>query len=157
MKFGRRSIATLTVSASLLVGVALHEGYRDRAYIPVPGDVPTIGFGTTHGVRMGDSITPQRALVRLLEDVNSHSEGIKRCITVPLHQHEFDAYSSLAYNIGVNAFCKSTLVKKLNTEDYAGACKEILRWNKAGGKVLRGLTVRRESEYRTCTGTANAV
>lgn len=148
----RAAIATLSISASLLVGIALHEGYRGEAYIPVKGDVQTIGFGQTAGVKAGDKTTPERALVRLLADVNSHSEGIKACIKVPLYQHEFDAYSSLAYNIGVGAFCRSTLVKKLNAGEYASACAEILRWDKFQGKPLKGLTLRRQAEYKTCMG-----
>ena len=60
----RQIAAALTLSASALVGIALHEGYRDTAYIPVPGDVPTISFGTTEGVKMGDRITPPKALAR---------------------------------------------------------------------------------------------
>lgn len=71
-------------------------------------------------------------------------------MTVPLTQGEFDAYVSLTYNIGAGAFCKSTLVKRLNAGDYAGACAEIKRWDKMGGKVLRGLTARREREYQMC-------
>ena len=71
---------------------------------------------------------------------------------MPLHQHEYDAFLSLAYNIGPGAFCGSTLVRKLNAEDYAGACAEILRWDKAGGKTVAGLTKRRQAEYRQCMG-----
>lgn len=148
----RVAVAALTVSASLLVGIAVHEGYVGEAYIPVKGDAPTIGFGATRGVQPGDTTTPTRALVRLLADINSHSDGIKRCITAPLYQHEFDAYSSLAYNIGVGKFCGSTLVVKLNAGDYAGACAQILRWDHFKGKPLRGLTLRRQAEYRTCMG-----
>ena len=148
----RTAIAALTLSASALVGIALNEGYVEVAAPPVAGDVPTNGFGSTEGVRLGDKTTPTRALVRLLNDANSHSEGIKRCIKVPLYQYEFDAYSSLAYNIGVNAFCSSTLVAKLNAGDYAGACKQILRWDRFKGKPLRGLTKRRQAEYATCMG-----
>jgi lysozyme len=77
---------------------------------------------------------------------------MRRCITVPLHQYEWDAYVSLTYNIGSGAFCRSTLVRKLNAQDYTGACKEILRWNKAGGRVLNGLTKRRPADYNTCMG-----
>lgn len=150
----RTNVAALVVSAGVLVSIALHEDYRGEAYTPVPGDVPTIGFGTTQGVRPGDKTTPPRALAKLLVDVNSHSASIKRCIEVPLYQHEFDAYSSLVYNIGPGAFCRSTLAKKLNAEDYAGACAEILRWDKMGGRVLRGLTKRRQDEYRQCMGVA---
>lgn len=148
----RSVVAALALSAAALVGIATHEGYRGEAYEPVKGDVQTIGFGSTKGVKKGDKTTPVRALATLLVDVNEHSDGIKRCIKVPLYQHEFDAYSSLAFNIGVKAFCGSTLVKKLNTQDYAGACKEILRWDKFKGKPLPGLTKRRGEEYRQCLG-----
>jgi lysozyme len=146
----RRALAGLALSAATLVGIAVHEGYRDTAYIPVPGDVPTIGFGTTGGVKMGDRITPPQALVRALQDVQKFEGALKQCVKVPLHQHEYDAYISLSYNIGSGAFCKSTLVRKLNAQDYAGACQEILRWDNFQGKPLKGLTLRREKEYRQC-------
>jgi lysozyme len=146
----RRALAGLALSAATLVGIAVHEGYRDTAYIPVPGDVPTIGFGTTAGVMMGDRITPPQALVRALQDVQKFEGALKQCVKVPLHQHEYDAYISLSYNIGSGAFCKSTLVRKLNAQDYAGACQEILRWDNFQGKPLKGLTLRREKEYRQC-------
>jgi lysozyme len=150
----RRALAGIALSATTLVGIALHEGYRDTAYIPVPGDVPTIGFGTTGGVKMGDKITPPQALVRALQDVQKFEGALKQCVKVPLHQYEYDAYVSLSYNIGSGAFCKSTLVKKLNAQDYEGACKEILRWDNFKGQPLKGLTIRREKEYRQCIGAS---
>ena len=149
----RVSIATLALSASALVGIAVHEGYREAAYRPVPGDVPTIGFGTTAGVQMGDRIEPVQALVRKLADVQQFEGALKRCVRVPLHQHEYDAFLSLAYNIGSGAFCSSTLVRKLNAGDYAGACAEVLRWDRFQGQPLRGLTLRRQAEHRQCLGT----
>jgi len=149
----RVSIATLALSASALVGIAVHEGYREAAYRPVLGDVPTIGFGTTAGVQMGDRIEPVQALVRKLADVQQFEGALKRCVRVPLHQHEYDAFLSLAYNIGSGAFCSSTLVRKLNAGDYAGACAEILRWDRFQGQLLRGLTLRRQAEHRQCLGT----
>lgn len=149
----RTQLASLTLSAAALVGIALHEGYSPVAYTPVPGDVPTIGFGTTEGVKLGDKITPPQALARALTDIQKFEGALKQCVTVPLHQHEYDAYISLSYNIGSGAFCGSTLVRKLNAGDYAGACKEILRWDKFKGKPLRGLTLRRQQEYRLCTGS----
>jgi len=148
----RPALTSLYLSAAVLVGIAIEEGFTSRAVIPVPGDVPTIGFGTTAGVKMGDTITPERALMRLLGDADRFSEAVKRCAGVPLHQYEFDAYVSLTYNIGEGAFCRSTLVKKLQSRDYAGACKEILRWDKFQGQPLKGLTHRRQREYKLCMG-----
>lgn len=149
----RNQIAALSLSAAALVGIALHEGYSDKAIIPVPGDVPTIGFGTTDGVKLGDQTTPPQALARALTDIQKFEGAIKRCVSVPLHQFEYDAYTSLAYNIGSNAFCASTLVRKLNAQDYPGACAEILRWDKFKGQPLPGLTRRRKQEYTQCLGT----
>lgn len=147
----RLGIGALGISAAVLVSIALHEGYREEAYKDAVG-VPTVGYGETANVKMGDRTTPERALVTLLSSANRHADAIRQCIHVPLYQHEFDAYVSLAYNIGAGNFCRSTLVKKLNAKDYAGACQEIKRWNRAGGKVLAGLTKRREKEYRLCKG-----
>lgn len=144
--------ALLALSASALVGIAVHEGYRGEAYEPVKGDVPTIGFGTTEGVEMGDRITPERALVRLLQDANKFEKAVRRCAPVPMHQYEFDAYVSLTYNIGEGAFCRSTLAKKLKAQDYEGACAEILRWDKFKGRTLPGLTKRRQEEFKQCSG-----
>jgi lysozyme len=147
-------IGALTLSASALVGIAVHEGYRGEAYTPVKGDVPTIGFGTTDGVKPGDRIEPVQALVRKLADVQRFEGALKECVRVPLHQYEYDAFMSLAYNIGPGAFCGSTLVRRLNAGDYAGACAEILRWDRFRGEPLRGLTLRRQAENRLCLGVS---
>ena len=156
-------IATLVLSAAGFVGITQWEAFRGVAYNDGVGTT-TIGFGTTKGVKPGDKITVERALVVALEDANRHGEIVKRCVKVPLFQHEFDAYTSLAYNIGagksgvVDGFCwakrggPSMLVKKLNEGDYAGACAEISRWTKAGGKELRGLVKRRAAERAMCEG-----
>ena len=145
-------IGALTLSASALVGIAVHEGYRGEAYIPVKGDRPTLGYGTTDGVKLGDTIEPVQALVRKLQDVQRFEGALRQCVRVPLHQHEYDAFLSLAYNIGPGAFCSSTLVRRLNAGDYAGACAEILRWDRFRGEPLRGLTLRRQAENRQCLG-----
>lgn len=148
----RRVITSLALSAAALVGLVTSEGYSDKAIIPIQGDVPTLGFGSTENVKLGDTTTPPKALARALQDVQKYEGAIKKCVVVPLHQYEYDAYVNLAYNIGTGAFCGSTLVKKLNTTDYLGACKEILRWDRAKGVKIRGLTVRRQAEYKQCTG-----
>lgn len=152
MSAQRIGIATLALSAVAFGALVLREGYSDKAITPVPGDIPTLGFGTTEGVRLGDTITPPQAVQRALRDVARYEGAIKQCVVVPLHQHEYDAYLSLAYNIGPTAFCGSTLVRKLNALDYTGGCREILRWDRFKGQPLRGLTLRRQAEYRQCLG-----
>jgi lysozyme len=152
----RAGVAGLALSAAAFVGFLQHEGFRDEAYHATAEEkargINTIGFGTTEGVKAGDKIKVEDALVRALRDSAKFEGAIKRCVTVPLHQYEYDAYVSLAYNIGDGAFCSSTLVKKLNAEDYEGACAEISRWDKQGGVVLRGLTKRRAEERAKCEG-----
>jgi lysozyme len=148
----RTPIFGLGISGVALIGLLVAEGFRDHAYIPVAGDVPTIGFGTTENVKMGDKVTVTQALNRAMIDVQKFEGAIKSCVKVPLHQYEYDAYTSLAYNIGSGAFCRSTLVRLLNQEKYDEACKQILRWDFFKGKPLRGLTVRREKEYQQCIG-----
>lgn len=157
----RLAPAALALSALGLTGIAVHEGYRSTAYDDGVG-VQTVGFGsTTHEdgrpVRHGDRITPERALVRLAEHAAQTEQAMRACIgDVPLYPREWDAYVSLAYNIGHAAFCGSTLVKTLKQTppDYAEACRQIMRWDRAGGRVMTGLTARRSAEYRQCMGGA---
>ena len=160
----RSAVAVLVLAASTLVGIAVHEGYRDEAYVPVKGDVPTIGFGTTNGVKMGDKTTPERSLVRLLDEIEGvYAAGVRRCVTVPLYQHEYEAYVSLVYNIGVGAFCRKALPGKppnlidlINAERYEEACERIKAFKYGPGKkVLPGLVKRRAVEYKQCMGLSN--
>ena len=149
----RKITIGLSASAAIILSIANYEGFRSAPYIPVAGDVPTIGYGTTSGVTMHSApVTKPEALVLLRKDVSKFEGAIKSCVRVPLHQHEYDAYTSLSYNIGGRAFCSSTLVRKLNSSDYAAACRQILRWNRFKGRELRGLTNRRQSEYKMCIG-----
>lgn len=148
----RRPAAGLIASAALIASLAGYEGYRTVAYRDTVG-VPTIGFGSTAGVQMGDRTDPVRAVQRLAADASAHAREAARCIgEVPLYQHEFDAYVDLAYNVGAPAFCGSSLVKKLRATppDYPGACAELLRWVYAGGRRVRGLELRRAQAYRLC-------
>lgn len=131
----RTGLLALVLSAAALVGLAVDESYTARAIPdPVKGRaVPTLGFGSTgKDITMASTTTPPKALVRMLADVQKFEGALKTCVQVPLHQHEYDAYVNLAYNIGPSAFCKSTLVKRLNAQDYAGACDAILMWRRVG-------------------------
>ena len=121
------------------------EGVRLYAYLDVVG-VPTIGYGHTKNVEMDDVITLERAEALLREDLNEAELCVERQVYYGLAPHQFDALVSLVFNIGVNAFRRSTLLKKLDKMDILGAADEFLRWNKAGGKVNKGLTKRRKME-----------
>ena len=127
------------------------EGFSSTSYLDVV-NIPTIGWGNTFyedgtKVKLGEQISKTDAL-KLLELVANRdfADKIFPSIKVKVRQSQFDAMVSLAYNIGAGAFLKSTLLKKVNAGDFAGAGEEFLRWNKAGGKELLGLTRRRERE-----------
>jgi lysozyme len=157
----RMSVSVLLVTGSLLATLAGDEGYRETAYVPVKGDVYTIGFGSTTGVKKGDRITPDRALIRFLDEIeNVYADGVKKCVKVPLYQHEYEAFVRLAYNIGVPTFCRSSgkgnppnLIDLINSEQYAKACERIEAFNKGPGrKVMPGLVKRRKTERAICEG-----
>lgn len=151
----RTAVGALALSAAALVGIAVHEGYRGDAYVPVKGDRPTIGFGDAQGVQIGQKTDPVRALIRLNQQADTFQREMRACIgDVPLHQHEWDAFVSLTFNIGSRAFCTSTLVRLLKETPpkYAEACAQILRWTKFQGRDLPGLVKRRQQEYAQCMG-----
>ena len=160
MMSNNRVLVSIVTASALLIGmVAGYEKYVPNVYMPTPNDVPTIGYGTTVNpdtgkpIRMTDRRIDEATAKRwLITDVAKTEAKMRRCVRVPVTQGEWDAYTSLAYNIGTGAFCGSTLVRKLNAGDYAGACKQILRWDKQKGRVLRGLTRRRNAEYKLCVG-----
>lgn len=123
-----------------------HEGLRLEAYMPTPNDVPTIGYGHTKGVKMGDRITNAQAEEYLRHDIAWAQDAVNSLVKVRLTQNQFDALVSFVFNVGASAFAKSTLLRMLNDGDYKGAADQFLRWDKQGGKVLRGLTKRRAEE-----------
>jgi lysozyme len=147
----RIKVALLSLSASGLIGIAAHEGYREYAYTPVPGDRLTLGFGDAQGVQQGQKTDPVRALVRLGGQVSQFEQNLRKCVgDVPMYQSEWDALVSLAFNVGSQATCNSTLVRKLKAGDYEGACREYDRWVYFQGRVLPGLVKRRAEERTLC-------
>ncbi|MHA8112652.1 lysozyme [Kosakonia cowanii] len=126
------------------------EGLRLTAYQDSVG-VWTIGYGWTQPVdgkpiRLGMTIKEETAERLLRTGLVGYESDVSKLVKVKLTQGQFDALVSFAYNLGARALSTSTLLQKLNAGDYAGAADEFLRWNKAGGKVLPGLTRRREAE-----------
>lgn len=129
------------------------EGFRAKAY-KCPAGVWTIGYGTTAAADVG--ITPSNGMIIRQSEAEKYlhaalakfADQIAPSITPPINENEFGAFVSLAYNIGPGAFKKSSALRSFNAGDKDGAAKAILLWNKAGGKVLNGLTRRREAERK---------
>lgn len=128
--------------------ISHYEGLVLHAYPdPATGAEPwTIGYGHTGKVKPDDCCTQQQATEWMNEDANETAKAIQKAVTVPLTQPQLDALTSLCYNIGMGNFKRSTLLKKLNKEDYAGASDEFLKWTYANGKQMPGLVARRKSE-----------
>lgn len=133
------------------------EGLRLDAYRDVRG-VLTIGYGSTLGVRAGDRIDAAEAERRLRQqDLPRFEAGVAVVVRVPLTQGQFDALVSFAYNLGVGALAGSTLLRKLNAGDAAGAGAEFPKWCHAGSEVLPGLVTRRAKERALFEGVGEGV
>jgi lysozyme len=147
----------LSLSAAGLVSIAMDEGYEPVAKPPLKGDKPTVGFGETKGVKLGDKTTPVRALIVLGESADGYQRGVQKCIHVPISQKEFDAYVNFAYQMGVQKFCDAGFTKKLNAGDYRGACEGLAyhpdgrpAWSHFQGKFIPGIHQRRLRNRATC-------
>ena len=121
------------------------EGLRLEAYLDSVA-VPTIGYGHTRGVKLGQTITQEQADAFLEEDIHEFELAIQRLVHINLTQNQFDALVSFTFNLGIGNLKQSTLLKKLNAGDITGAANEFNRWVYAGGKKLTGLVKRRSAE-----------
>jgi len=148
-----KKLAAIGLSSALVLAgagtVAHFEGKSNKSY-PDPVGIWTICYGETKGVRKGDFKSDDECLNSLAKELSEHHRGMMKYIKVPLSVKEEAAYLSFTYNLGVGAFSRSTMLKMLNSGDRIDACNQLLRWNKAGGKVLLGLTRRREAENKLC-------
>ena len=121
------------------------EGCELEAYKCAAG-VLTIGYGSTKDVKEGDTLTQEEADKLLLKDVEVFETAVNDAVEVPISQSQFDALVSWTFNLGSGRLNSSTMLKKLNNQEYDEVPSQIKRWNKAGGKVLQGLVRRREAE-----------
>ena len=137
----------MKVSQECVDLVKFFEGFEAKAYL-CPANVWTIGYGRTKNVKEGDVVNKRQAERDLLEELEEFGNQVFFAVQVPLEQNEFDALTSWTYNLGVGNLQSSTLLKKLNSGDKNSVPSEMLRWNKAAGKVLAGLTRRREAEAK---------
>ena len=124
-----------------------YEGYRNKPYL-CPAHIWTIGYGHTLDVKEGDRVTQNEADLLLSHDVASFATIVDQHVEVSLNENQKDALTSLCYNIGSNAFQRSTLLALLNNGDYVGAAHEFTRWCHAGGREIDGLLHRRIAEQQ---------
>ena len=127
------------------------EGCELEAYKCAAG-VWTIGYGHIKGVTSDSVITQEQAEQMLVEELNEYEGYINNMVTTPLSQNQFDALVSWVYNLGGGNLKASTLLKVVNSGEFNGVPEQIMRWNKAGGKVLEGLTRRRQAEADLFSG-----
>ena len=134
------------------------EGCKLEAYPdPGTGAAPwTVGWGCTAGVTPGMTITQEQADEMLQKEVSKFASQVTGMVTVDLQQCMFDALVSFAYNCGADNLRRSTLLRKVNAYDFAGAADEFSRWTRGGGKILPGLVRRREAERQLFKGFPNA-
>jgi lysozyme len=137
--------SSMNISKEGLSLIKKFEGCELEAYKCAAG-VLTIGYGSTKGVKEGDTITQEEADKLLLHEMNEYEGYINDAVTVDLKQNQFDALVSWVFNLGPANLKASTMLKVLNNKEYDDVPAQIKRWNKAGGKVLQGLIRRREAE-----------
>lgn len=151
------------IGAAGLALVKQFEGFEPKWY-PDPAHgwkVPTIGYGHTdaagppkYAATKSLVLSEAEATEILRNDLQKYADAVSKAVTVPLNDNQFDALVSWCYNVGPGAVAKSTLVRKLNAGNYAAVPSELAKWNKAGGKVLKGLTRRRAAEAALFTSKA---
>ena len=135
----------MTPSQKCVEMVARFEGFRAEAYKDM-GGVWTIGFGFTDGVKPGDVMTRKEADARLLVELQKFADGVDALCSATVSQNELDAMTSLAYNIGLGAFTKSSVLRMHNIGAEQAAGRAFSLWNKVGGRVIPGLSARRAKE-----------
>jgi lysozyme len=147
---GATAGAVMAAAAAL---VAPWEGFYGKTYRDIVG-VPTVCYGETDKAAVEEgrkrTFTQAECLKMLQDRLPEYDVGFKRCITREIPSSVHIAMVSAAYNIGVGGMCKSTMVRRINVGDFRGACDALLGWNRAGGRVVKGLDNRRKAERRVC-------
>lgn len=136
--------ASLRINEAGLQIIKESEGLRLEAY-RLNGQW-LIGYGHARTARPGMKITETQAAALLREDLRATEDGVKKRLTVPVNENEFSAMVSLAYNLGVGGFGRSSILTRINKRDRKGAADAFLRYDKAGGKALSHLAHRRKIE-----------
>ncbi len=153
-------VATLALSASAFVGLVANEGFTDTTIIPVKGDVPTIGFGTTEGVKMGDKTTPVKALLTAQAHISKEESVFRDSLPgVKLSQAEYDLYIDWLYQYGSGSWRNSSMRKNLLAGDYVAACNSLLKYKFVAKRDCSirsnncyGVWTRQQERYSKCMG-----
>ena len=149
-----RVVGALLLIASLAGGlVAQFEANPRLSYMDnLPATpTPTACRGHTGAdVKVGMAYSPEQCAAWFRADLLKAANGVQGCVTAPMAPNQFAAFTSTAYNIGIAAFCRSSMARLANAGDRAGSCTAILLYVYAGGHKLRGLVSRRQAEYELC-------
>lgn len=146
MAKGKISAAVMAIAMPFVAG---QEGLRTKAYLD-QGGIPTICYGETENVRIGDVKTKHECNAMFYVRLGYFAYRVDMMVDYDMTDNQHAAYTSLAYNIGLGAFKKSTVLKKANKDDMQGSCDAILAFNKVGKDVNKGLINRRKRERDLC-------
>lgn len=152
MATNKRGLAAIIGSAAAVAVMALtpaFEGTVNKTYMDL-GGVLTYCTGATENAQWGKTYTPVECRMQLERDLARHAEGVMGCIHVPMTDGQRVAYTDAAFNIGVDAFCSSSMARKTNAGDARGGCNALMLWNKVNGREVTGLTRRRLAEREIC-------
>ncbi|EMB2734816.1 lysozyme [Serratia liquefaciens] len=153
----KKKLAGVAAAGAMAIAAALIpslEGVEYKPYRDVVG-VLTVCYGHTGAdIIPGKTYSEAECKAMLNKDLIPFARSVDRSVKVPASEYQKAALISFSYNVGVKAFESSTLLRKLNAGDSSGACDEMRRWNKAGGKVWKGLINRREVEREICNWSA---
>lgn len=151
---GLAAIVGATAAAMLYTSIPQDEGNRSRAYYDMVG-VLTICSGDTHGVIPGEVDTPAQCRARLDRQLIAHATPLMACVPQLAEAgHDFQrvAFVSFGYNVGAHAACNSSVARNFRAHNWRAGCNALMAWNKAGGRVVAGLTARRARERAICNG-----
>jgi lysozyme len=150
VKMAAGGVAILLASAAFVSEIRKHEGREYQPYQDLVG-VWTVCDGITGpDVIHGKTYTDAECNRLTIKHTEKHGSQLLDCIHVRITQGMYEALASWAYNVGTGAACKSTAIRLINAGQYHAGCKDLLRWDKAGGRTVRGLTIRRKQEADAC-------
>jgi len=142
-------LGSVTAAAALYSFTPKHEETVLKTYKDL-GGVLTYCTGATEDAQWGKTYTKEECVAQLDYDLARHAEGMLKCTKVPLTEGQKIAFTDFTFNVGVSAYCSSTVARKANAGDVRGSCEALLMWDKVNGKPVRGLTKRRQEERKIC-------